>query len=77
MKPASAQESPSFDGEGEEEGRRGEEEGERRRRRGGEAAGRYEGEEAIFSKRANQTKNWEKKICAFLSSQLSLQTAIL
>lgn len=43
----------------------------------GKAAGRYEGEEAIFSKRANQTKYGKKQtICAFLSSQLSLQTAI-
>lgn len=63
MKAASAQESPSSDGEGEEEG------GERKGEVGGGAAGRYEGEEAIFSRRANQTKDGEirkkkTKICA-------------
>lgn len=65
MKPASAQESPSSDGEGE-EGGGGRKEGRKEGRGGGggEAAGRYEGEEAIFSKRANQTKNGETKICA-------------
>lgn len=65
MKPASAQERPSSDREGDKKGGR---EGGRKGGRGlgeEEAAGRYEGEESIFSERANQTKNGEiKKMCS-------------